>query len=62
MNELLLLLFVGGVGLGVLLALCGATPKPKPRARSKFSQKDRLDTVDEMFLWGEVNNDDSYRM
>lgn len=62
MNELLLLLFAGGVGLGVLLALSGVAPKPKPKPALKFPRKDRLDTTDEMFLWGEVNNDGDYRM
>ena len=60
MNALLLALFLVGVGAGVLLRALGHSPKPSPKR--KFPKKDGLDTVDEMFLYGEVNGDDFYRM
>jgi len=60
MNALLIALFVIGVGAGVLLRALGHSPKPRPQP--KFPRKDNLDTVDEMFLYGEVNGDDFYRM
>lgn len=58
MKVLLLALFVAGMAVAVLVKALGGSTKPSP----KFRQNDGLDTVDEMFLYGEVNNDDFYRM
>tara|TARA_R110000824_G_scaffold378310_1_gene569834 strand:- start:1657 stop:1848 length:192 start_codon:yes stop_codon:yes gene_type:complete len=63
MDPLLIAMFVlGGVGVAFLLGAFGLLPKSTPRPQPRFPRKDKLDTIDEMFLWGEVNRDDSYRM
>ncbi len=60
MSALLLsLLFV----LGVIVALVvTANAAPRQGVRNAPSTSTKLDTVDEMFLYGEVAEDDFYRM
>lgn len=58
MNALsLLALFVGGLVFAVIVS----KRRPK-KSKRRLHPSNKLDLVDEMFLWGEVNNDDFYRM
>lgn len=52
-------LFILGAGFGMLMLAIRPT---KRRGAPKLYQNDQLDTLDEMYLHGEVNNDDFYRM
>lgn len=53
---------LGGAGVAFLLGAFGLLPKSTPRLKPRSPRKDSLDHIDEMFLYGEVNRDDSYRM
>lgn len=59
MELLLVALFALGLGIGLLMRVFRPAPTP---AKSSRPQKDSLDSVDQMFLWGEVTGDDFYRM
>lgn len=59
MSALLVALFALGIGVGLILR---AFRSPQPKVQRRTSKGDKLDTVDEMFLYGEVTNDDFYRM
>ena len=49
--------------LGVILGIIVKIVQPRQTTIQRVSrQDDDLDMVDEMVLWGEVNNDDFYRM
>lgn len=59
MDALPLLALIGGVALGVIMRILRP---PRPKRRLSAPQSDKLDTVDEMVLYGEVTNDDFYGM
>jgi uncharacterized membrane protein len=59
MSALLVILFVFGIGIGLLVAACKA---PQQRRQSAPSKSTKLDMVDHMFLYGEVTDDEFYRM
>ncbi len=56
MNTLLVALFGIGIGIGMVLRAY------QPKVQRPISQSDKLDTIDEMFLYGEVTDDEFYRM
>lgn len=58
MNALLVALFVLGIVVGLVLR---ALKPQQPRTRRPV-KGNKLDTVDEMFLYGEVTDDEFYRM
>jgi hypothetical protein len=55
----ILALFAAGIIFGIFLKIL--RPQ-RVRIKRKFRQKNELDTIDEMFLYGEVNKDDFYGM
>lgn len=60
MDALPLLALIGGIVFGVIVRIL-RPPEPKRRPRPRPSSN-KLDTIDEMFLYGEVNHDDFYGM
>lgn len=56
MEALFIVLFSLGMGIGLV-----ARVWVQPRRQRQY-KKDSLDTVDEMFLYGETTGDDFYRM
>ncbi len=59
MNALLVALFVLGIGFGLIIR---AFKPQQPQVQCRSRKNDNLDTVEEMFLYGEVTQDDFYRM
>ncbi len=59
MEPFTIAMLVLGIVLGVIARV--AQPRQKP-VRRVSRQDDELDLVDDMILWGEVNNDDFYGM
>ena len=59
MNALLIILFVIGIATGLFMRHYQA---PQEQPKQMPSEGTKLDIVDEMFLYGEVNGDDFYRM
>lgn len=59
MSALLIILFVLGIVVGLIVSASNAPQQRQPHAAPKAT---KLDTTDEMFLYGEVNQDDFYRM
>ncbi|MEE8113313.1 MAG: hypothetical protein V3T23_03055 [Nitrososphaerales archaeon] len=57
MEALLVAALISGLVIGLIVR---ALSPSKPRRPLRHN--DKLDTVDEMFLYGEVNDDDFYRM
>lgn len=58
--PLLIALFILGV---VIALLMGKPESPKPaKSAHLVRESTKLDTVDHMFLYGEVTGDDFYRM
>ncbi len=59
MSALFVILFVLGIGIGLIVAACNAPQQRKPRVSSPST---KLDMVDHMFLYGEAADDEFYRM
>ena len=59
MSALFVILFVFGIGIGLIVAACNAPQQTKPKASPP---RTKLDMVDQMFLYGEVTDDEFYRM
>jgi hypothetical protein len=59
MSALLVALFILGVGSGLIAR---AWKPRRPQKQRQSYQNDNLDTVDEMFLYGEATEDEFYRM
>ena len=59
MSALFVILFVLGIGIGLIVAACNAPQQVKQKASPPST---KLDMVDHMVLYGEVANDEFYRM
>lgn len=58
-SALFIILFIFGIGIGLIVTACNAPQQTKPRGSSPST---KLDMVDNMFLYGEAANDDFYKM